>query len=105
MATFASILVPSDDADIKVAALAASTASAAQTVGLRAIVAVNADQDITIVFYQAAVGTKTPTAANFRIPANQTQTFDMGSINDTIRVFNLNGASAANIWIKKFSRI
>lgn len=104
MAVFSHILVPSDDPDIKVAALATVTASAAQTIGYRQIVGINATQDITFILYDAGSGqTKTPTAANFRIPANTTFTFEMGH-NDTLKVFNLAGSSA-DVYIKRFTRI
>jgi hypothetical protein len=104
MAVFSHILVPSDDPDIKIAALATATASTAQTIGQRQLMAINADQDITIVFYLASNSTPTPAATNFRIPQNSTMTFDMGH-NDTIKVFNLSGSTAANIYIKRFTRI
>lgn len=96
MARFAQILLFAGDAPIKIAALAAATASAAQFIGARRIIDINADQDVMVVFGNSGVGA--PTAANYRIPANQQTTFDMGP-NSYVRFFN-NGASAANIYIQ-----
>lgn len=96
MARFAQILAFSGDASVKFTALAATTASAAQFVGPRRIIVINADQDITIVFGNSSVAA--PTTANYRIPANQQTTFDMGP-NTHIRVFN-NTATPANIYVQ-----
>ena len=101
MSRLASILIPSSDLDIKIAALGASTAAAATSIGKNRIFAINADQDITVLFGSSAVAA--PDAAAYRIPANQQTVFDMGWANTHIRVFNLSGSVAANIWIKLLS--
>lgn len=95
MARFAQILQFTNETPIKIAGLAATTASAAQFIGNRRIIAINADQDIMVLTGNSGVGA--PTAANYRIPQNQQTTIDMGA-NAYIRVFN-NGSSAANIYI------
>lgn len=100
MARLSAILIPAGDTDIKIAALATTTASTIQTLGKNRIFVINADQDITIQFGNAAGPSFTPTAANYRIPANQQTTFDLGSSFDSLKVFNLSGSTAANIYIK-----
>lgn len=101
MALLASYLTVSQSPCIKVAALAASTSSSAQSIGARQVFAINATQDITIRF--GTSGMSTAAATNFRIPANQTATFEMSDAFTHIRVFNL-GASAADIYIQTLSR-
>lgn len=103
MARFASILIPAGDADIKISSLAAVTASSIQTIGKNRIFVVNADQDITIQFGNVAGPAFTPSAANYRIPANQQTTFDMGQAFDSLKVFNLSGTTAANVFLKILS--
>lgn len=98
MARYASILIPSNDLPQKVANLGTSTASSAIKIGTNRIFVINADQDITISF-GLSTSIVTPTAAYYRIPANQQTTFDMGSANDTIEVYNLSGSTAANVYI------
>jgi hypothetical protein len=101
MAVFSAILCPSSAPVQKVAALAATTSSAELAFGNNTIIAVNATQDITIAFGQAGMGAAT--ASNFRIPANTTQTFDLGQTFSSIRVFNL-AASAADVYVQPLSR-
>lgn len=102
MAIFAHVLVPAGEAAIKIAALAASTASSEQVLGNGMLFAINGDQDLTIAF--GVAGMAAPTNAAFRIPANQTYTFDLGRNYDRIRVFNLSSTTAANIYIQPLSR-
>lgn len=97
MATISAVFHPAEDPPIKIAALAASTASVEQNVGNQRLLAINADQDITILF--GVFGTTgTPTAANFRVPANQTVTFDSGT-KSGLKVFNLSSTTAVNVYI------
>lgn len=102
MAVFSAILVPSNDAPIKVAALAASTSSAELVMSNNRIFAINADQDITIRF--GTSGMAAADATFYRIPANQQTTFDLGGAFDRIRVFNQAAATAANVYIELLSR-
>ncbi|SRR6266550_2955653 len=101
MARFSVILVPGDQA-IKITGLATVTASSIQTLGKYQVFAINADQDITINFGNANGTMTPPTTANYRIPANQQTTFDLGSSFDSFEVFN-QGASAANVYIIRLS--
>lgn len=101
MAVFSSVFILSGP-PLKIASLAASTASAEQILGSNVQFAINADQDITIVY--GTSGMSAPTAANFRIPGGQIVTLDMGRNSDRIRVFNLSGTTAANVYICPLSR-
>lgn len=103
MARFSSILIPSADPPIVISALAASTASALQTIGRNRIFALNADQDITILFGNASGPTITPNSSSYRIPANQQTTLDTGSAFDSFKVFNNSGTTVANIYIQLLS--
>jgi hypothetical protein len=97
MARQASILIFSGDTPVKIAALAATTASAIQVVGKNRIIAINADQDICIVFSNSKSTTQTATTNSYRIPANQQTTIDTGQAFDQFSVFN-NTATPANIF-------
>ena len=101
MARMASILLPSGDADIKLASLGTSTSSTEQKIGANRIFVINADQDITIRF--GATGMGAADATYYRIPANQQTTFDMGPAFSYIRAFNLSASTAANVYIKILS--
>jgi hypothetical protein len=101
LAVQSAILVPAGDAVIKIAALAATTSSAQQSLGTNRIFAINADQDITIRFGNTGMAAADNTF--YRIPANQQTTLDTSDQFSFIRVFNL-GASAANVWILPLSR-
>jgi hypothetical protein len=101
MARLSNILIPSCDLDIKYAALGASTAHAAESIGFNRIFVINADQDITTLFGNSTVAA--PSATSYRIPANQQTVFDMGAALSYIRVFNLSSTTAANVWIKLLS--
>ena|ERR1017187_4739468 len=102
MARSASILIPASDVSLNIAALAAVTASAIQTIGKNRIFVINADQDISIKFGMAGTLTAA-TAASYRIPANQQVTLDTGPALDSFYVFNLNGTTAANVYIQLLS--
>lgn len=103
MARFSTVLIPSCDAPINIPALAASTASAIQTIGRNRLFAINADQDITILFGNASGPTITPSSTSYRIPANQQTTLDTGQAFDSFKVFNNSGTTVANIYIQLLS--
>jgi hypothetical protein len=103
LAVFDAVLVPAQEAPLKVAALAASTSSAEQSLGKNTIFAINATKDITIKFGVTGMGAAA--ATDFRIPTNATMTFDTGEAYTHIRVFNLDGAATADIYITKLSRV
>ncbi len=102
MAVFSSIFIPSGQPPVKIAALATTTASAEQVFGNNSIIAVNADQDITINWGQS--GMAAPTTTDFRLPAGTTMLFDLGQAYDRFRVFNQSSTTAANVYIKSFVR-
>jgi hypothetical protein len=87
---------------MQVASLGAHAASTAVTIGAGRIFVINADQDIAISFGAAAT-IIAPDGTYYRIPANQQTTFDMGSANDTIKVYNLSATTAANVYIMRLS--
>lgn len=102
MALQSAVLGFAGDAPIKIAALATSTSSAEQVLGHNCVFAINADQDITI-----RVGNSGMAAADatfYRIPANQQTTLYLNDAVDRIRVFNLSGTTAANVYIQKLNR-
>jgi|SRR5712691_2049922 len=99
MSRIAGILIPACDAPTKFT-LAPTTASSIQTFGKNRIFAINGDQDITILFGNAAGPSFTPDTTSFRIPANQQTTLDTGQAFDSFKVFNNNGSSSANVWIQ-----
>jgi|SRR5581483_7466162 len=101
MAVFDAILLPAQKASVKIAGLAASTSSSEQTLGNNEIFAINADQDITIKF--GAAGLSNAATTDFRIPANSTLVFDVGTKFTSFKVFN-QGASAANIYYMFLSK-
>ena len=102
MATFSSILVP--------AVLPATnqsvtngSAGTAVTLGVRVKFAINANQDINVVFYNSASAAVTPSATvGFRIPANSTMTFDLSNFSDTINFYNL-GSSSTTVSIQQLT--
>lgn len=102
MATISAVFHPSDDTAVVVAGLATLTASAEQAVPSGRLFAINGDQDITITFGQSG-NVPVPTSNSFRIPANATLTFDIGT-KTAIRVFNLSSTQAANIHILFLSK-
>ena len=97
---FSGILVPANEIAIKLS-VTASSSSAEQALSANRIFAINADQDITIKFGTA--GMSAATTSDYRIPANQQTTLDLGSSLTSIRVFN-QGASTANVYILLLSR-
>jgi len=101
MAVFSSILHPACEAAIRPAALATGTSTAEIALGPERIFAINADQDITIKFGNA--GMAAATGVEYRIPANQQTTFDIGKNLNSIRLWNL-AATNANIYIILLSR-
>ncbi len=102
MATIDAILVPATNRGTKVAALAASTSTAETLIGHNVLLAVNADQDITIRFGPTGMGAADD--ADFRIPQNSCMVFDMGRDKDYIRFFNNSSTTAANIWYLPLSK-
>jgi len=99
---FDGILKPAAAPAIKIAALAAVTSSAEQSLGSNRIFAINATQDITIKFGVTGMGAAT--AADFRVPASQTQVYDTGFEFTHIRVFNLHASSTADVYIQFLSK-
>ena len=102
MATLDAILVPAKERGTKVAALAAVTSTAEILIGHNVLLAVNADQDITVRF--GPTGMAAADTTDFRIPQNVTIVFDMGRGVDYIRLFNNAAATAANIWYLPLSK-
>lgn len=102
MATFSSILIPAQVPSTKIAGLATTTSSVEQALGANVIFAINADQDITIKF--GLPGLAAATANDFRVPANSTMVFDVGSHYTSFRCFNLSGTTTANIYIQFLSK-
>ena len=91
MATFSAILVPAGAATNQT--VAGTTAGTAVVLGPRTKFAINANQDLNLVFY-STTHTITPSATvGFRVPANATMTFDLSDFYDTIRFFNISGTS------------
>jgi hypothetical protein len=102
MATFDSVFIPAQTRSTKIAALGATTASSEQAFGQNEIVAIVADQNITIRFGAAgAVGT--PDATDFLLNAGTYMQLDMGRQWTSFKVFNTAG-SACNVYIQKFSK-
>lgn len=97
MATISAVFHPSDDHAIRIAALATTTASAEQAISAQRLFAINADQDITITFGQAG-NVPTPDQTCFRIPANATLTFDIGT-KTAFRVFNLSSTQTTTVYV------
>ena len=93
MARQASILIPSGDEAV-VLTPATHTASATQTIGKRRLFAINADQDITIRFGLSTGNMTTVDNADYRIPANSQDVFDLGDAFDSFQVYNLSGVTA-----------
>ena len=102
MATFDAILVPASLRGSKEAALAASTSSTEIAVGHNVMLAINADQDVTVRF--GPVGLGAADATDFRIPQNSTMVFDLGRDKESVRFFNLSSTTAANIWYLALSK-
>ena len=95
MASQTSIFIPSTSGastttDLS-ATLATVTASAEIVMSESRLFAINATGDINIIFGNA--GVKTPTASNFRVPANTTAVYDLGINSDRIRLFNAGGST------------
>jgi hypothetical protein len=76
--------------------------STIQTIGRNRIFAVNADQDISILFGNSAGPSFIPSTTNYRIPANQQTTLDMGQAFDSFKVIN-DSATPANVYIQLLS--
>jgi hypothetical protein len=109
MAVFSSILVPANEAAIQILAQAASTSSAEIVLGPNRIFAINSDRDITVKFGNA--GMAAATGVEYRIPANQQTTFDVGSQLNSLRIWNtgnVNGTAGtpttSNTYILLLSR-
>lgn len=102
MAVFDSILVPATNRGTKVASLAAVTSTAQIEIGHNVLLALNADQDITIRWGPTGMGAADDT--DFRIPSGTTMVFDMGRDKDYIRLFNRSTTTAANIWYLALSK-
>lgn len=88
MATFSAILIPSGTG--VTATVAATTATSGIKLSTYAKVSINASADVEIVFYSSKTATPPIPSATvgFRIPANSTFTFDLGSSLDTFALFN-----------------
>ena len=102
MATLDAILVPATLRGTQVAAVGAGTSTAEILIGHNVLIAVNADQDITIRFGQ--VGMSAADGTDFRIPQNVTIVFDMGRDKEYIRLFNKSATTAANIYYIPLSK-
>lgn len=89
MALQASILTPSDIAPVQFTVTAA--ASSAEQIATSKLFAVCATDDCHVRFGNSGMGASD--ATYWRVPQNQTQTFDIGTATDRIRVFNPTVAS------------
>lgn len=94
MATFSAILIAAGSG--VTATLAGTTASSGIKLSTYTKFAINATQDIEIVIYSSKTATAPVPSATvgFRIPANATMTFDMGSSYDSFAIFNTNASTA-----------
>ena len=93
MATFSAILIPAGNG--VTSTLAATTASGSITLSPYTKIAINATEDVTIVFYSSKGAAVVPSATvGMRLPANATMTFDMGSSLDTFAIFNSSATTA-----------
>ncbi len=102
MATFDSILSPGEANGTKIAALATTTASAAQDIGTNVKFVIVADDAVTIRF--GAVGAVTdPTVASFLIPANVPMVFDTGRSFGSFKVFNIDTSTTTDIHYLRLS--
>jgi hypothetical protein len=108
MATLDAVFVPFAGTPTCISGLSASTASGVVTLGNRTVFAINSTQDMTISF-GLSTGTggaavPTPTASYFRVPANCTFVFDLGTNFDSIQVYNLSATNASNVYIQPLSK-
>lgn len=87
MATLQSVFVPTSKKPTKIAALAATTASATQTFANNAIIAITASGNCQVVFGNA--GPNMPTADNtgWLIASGAVAEFDLGQW-DSVQIFN-----------------
>ena len=92
MATVTSIFIAGPAVNFS---LAATTASARQTLSTNQLFAINATTDITIAFGNShgQRATASGAATEFRIPAGQTAELDWGSYYDEFMVYNLSVAA------------
>jgi len=97
--TFVSI--PSLNAPVS-AALGATTASAEIIFGSNVIIEINCTADLTVAF--GVSGMSAPTAASFRIPANVPYRWDLGNVNNRIRLYNA-GASSSTYYIQEVTKL
>lgn len=104
MAVFDAVFTPSQRRAIKIPNLATTSASTEQAFGNGEIIAINADQDITIRFGPPG-GVGAPDDTDFRLPQNTQSTFDMGNGWTSFKVFNRSTTTAANIWILPLSKV
>lgn len=102
MARLSSVLIPSCEEAVLLQPTS-SSASAIQTIGKNRIFAINADQDITIRFMNAAGPSLTADSADYRIPANQQTTLDTGQAFDSFEVYNLSASTTANVYYQTLS--
>lgn len=88
MATFSAILIAAGNG--VTATLNATTATGSIKLAPYTKFAINATADMEIVIYSSKTATSPVPSATvgFRIPANATMTFDMGSSCDTFALFN-----------------
>ena len=115
MARQASILILASGTGAYNVTQAASFAAAAVvtlTTGKNQLLEINCDQDVMVTTGMSATIAAASATNGKRIPANQQTTFDLGSAQDTIKVFNLGtangtggqtGSTAGNLYITKLS--
>ena len=102
MAVLDAILVPATLRGTKVVDLAAVNSTAEILIGHNVLLAVNADQDITIRWGPTGMGAADDT--DFRVPQGVTIVFDMGRDKDYVRFFNRSATTAADIWYLPLSK-
>ena len=90
MATQTAIFVPGGPTTDGTQTISATSAGTAVKLGNRAIFAINCTADMNIIFFNAA-NPKTPTASNFRIPANIIAVYDLSDYYDSFNVYSTAG--------------
>jgi hypothetical protein len=101
MAVQDAVLVPSQEAVLKLTALGAAASSTEQLLGKNQLFAINATDDCHIAFGVTSMGVAS--ATDFRLPQDAVVVYDTGQAFTHIRVFNNTGA-AIDVYIQPLSR-
>jgi len=101
MAVLDAILVPSQEDATRIAAVAASASTAAQSLGKNQLFAIQGTDTFHIAFGVSAMGAAD--INDFQLPGGQVHVFDTGQAFTDIRLFNSTG-SPIDIYIQPLSR-